>query len=200
MSLQLHVKRCNAAPSDQSINVALRQLALTEEQVQGLLALGKSKERPHAPSDLVRLLHDVALLLQPTCEHRQVALEVKPYADQAFALADEPSLRAAVLNLGFNAIEAAGPGGSVAFELLQADGEWVVQVSDTGTGPAPEVEDNLFEPFVTGKPEGVGLGLALASRVAQAHHGRMAWLRDGAWTRFHLHLPVFRPEERQDNP
>ena len=190
MSLQLHVKRCQAARGDPSMNVALRQLSLTEEQVQGLLTLGKAEERPQRPADLVGLLNDVALLLQPTCEHGQVTLAAGPAPARAIVLADEPSLRAAVLNLTLNAIEAAGPGGSVMLDLLEEDGAWIVQISDTGPGPPSALTDSLFEPFVTGKPEGVGLGLALAGHVAQAHHGRMSWTRDGALTRFRLSLPA----------
>ena len=203
MSLQLHVKRCEAARGDPSINVALRQLSLTEEQVQGLLTLGKAEERPQRPTDLAGLLHDVALLLQPTCEHSQVALAVVPGPEQAVVLADGPSLRAAVLNLALNAIEAAGPGGSVSAGISPSERDWLIQVSDTGAGPPPSLGDSLFEPFVTAKPEGVGLGLALASHVAQAHHGRMTWLRDGSWTRFRLSLPVLHPpgsESPEDEP
>lgn len=190
MSVQLHLKRCEAARTDQSMSVALRQLSLTEEQVQGLLTLGKAEERPKRASNLAGLARDVVRLLQPTAEHGQVGLEIRPGPEAAVVSADEPSLRAAVLNLVMNAIEAAGPGGSVILDLSREQEEWVVQVSDSGPGPPPALRDSLFDPFVTGKREGVGLGLALARHVAQAHHGRMSWTRDGAWTRFRLILPV----------
>jgi signal transduction histidine kinase len=200
MSLQLHLKRCKAARSDQSVNVALRQLSLTEEQVQGLLTLGKTEERRHRVTDLVGLLRDIGLMLEPTCEHGQVRLEVSSGPTKVFAVVDEPSLRAAVLNLTLNAIEAAGPGGFVNLEILEPEGQRVVQVSDSGAGPPPDLKEILFEPFVTGKPEGVGLGLALASQVAQAHNGSLSWLRDGTWTRFRLSLPIPPSESRAQDP
>ena len=65
----------------------------------------------------------------------------------------------------------------------------IIEVTDTGPGPPPEVAETLFEPFVTSKPEGVGLGLALAHRVAVEHGGQLAWIRDGERTRFRLTLP-----------
>ncbi len=78
-----------------------------------------------------------------------------------------------------NAIEAAGPGGEVSLEAFAENGDVVIEVSDTGPGPPPEVAETLFEPFVTSKPEGVGLGLALAQQVAIEHGGQLAWTRDG---------------------
>jgi nitrogen-specific signal transduction histidine kinase len=52
------------------------------------------------------------------------------------------------------------------------------------------VAERLFEPFVTGKPEGVGLGLAVARQVAEAHGGRITWGREGGHTCFRIELPL----------
>jgi signal transduction histidine kinase len=190
MSIQLHVKRCDAARSDPSMDVALRQLSLMEEQVRGLLTLGGVEERPHGPCDLARLVDDVALLVEPACRHSRVELAIGRGGQDGVVAADEPSLRAAVLNLVLNAIEAAGPGGSVAIDLHRDGSAATLEVGDTGPGPPAALAEGLFEPFVTGKPEGVGLGLALARHVALAHHGELSWVRDGEWTRFRLRLPV----------
>jgi signal transduction histidine kinase len=67
---------------------------------------------------------------------------------------------------------------------------FVLEVRDSGPGPAPEVAGRLFEPFVTGKPEGVGLGLAVARQVAEAHGGRIAWERADGRTVFRIELPA----------
>jgi signal transduction histidine kinase len=190
MSIQIHLKRCDSARADSSMMVALRQLSLIEEQVRGLLTLGRLEERPHAPCDLVRLLHDVASLVRPTCEHGEVSLEIGPCEPSVTILADEPSLRAAVLNLALNAIEAAGSGGTVVLELRSSESERIIQVRDTGSGPARAMQATLFDSFVSSKPEGVGLGLALARHVSEAHHGTLGWTREGGWTRFRLSLPV----------
>ncbi len=147
---------------------------------------------------MIRLLHDVAALLQPTSEHARVAFRVGAGPPTATVLADEPSLRAAVLNLALNAIEAAGAGGSVAIELWNDGDTRVIEVADTGPGPPAQLGETLFEPFVTGKPEGVGLGLALARHVALAHHGSVTWARDGALTRFRLTLPGSSRESESD--
>jgi nitrogen-specific signal transduction histidine kinase len=66
---------------------------------------------------------------------------------------------------------------------------FVVEVSDTGPGPPAEIAGQLFEPFVTGKEQGIGLGLAVAKRAAEAHGGTIAWDRRDGRTVFRIELP-----------
>ncbi|RUL88015.1 sensor histidine kinase [Tautonia sociabilis] len=189
MSVQLHARRCPIPAGDRSLDVALRQLAMTEEQVKGLLSLGRVESRPPAACDLRRLLRDIALLVGPACEHAKVTLDVRGDGAPLEVMAEESGLRAAALNLALNAIEAAGRGGSVRLEAI-CDGEAVaIEVSDTGPGPPPGLAVSLFEPFTTSKPEGVGLGLALVQQVATRHGGALSWTRAGHETRFRLSLP-----------
>lgn len=84
---------------------------------------------------------------------------------------------------------AAGP--VVSVELQRAEGGWVrISVFDTGPGPTAEMEGKLFQEFASNKTDGTGLGLASASRIAQAHGGRIEmWRRDGR-TEFRIMLPV----------
>jgi nitrogen-specific signal transduction histidine kinase len=65
----------------------------------------------------------------------------------------------------------------------------VVEVIDTGPGPPPEIAGKLFDPFVTGKEEGIGLGLAVARQAADAHGGRITWDRRDGKTVFRIELP-----------
>lgn len=189
MSIQLHARRCPAPGGDRSLDVALRQLAMTEEHVKGLLSLGRVERRPPAEFDLGRLLDDVALLVQPACQHAKVAFEAPRGGDSIVLCADESGVRAAVLNLVLNAIEAAGQGGRVDLDAVPEGETVTIEVSDTGDGPPLELAENLCEAFVTSKPEGVGLGLALANQVALEHGGRLSWSREQGVTRFALALP-----------
>jgi signal transduction histidine kinase len=188
MSIQLHLNRCRSPERDASLAIALRQLSLIEEQVRGLLTLGKGERRADRPTRLRNLLEEVATLVHPNCEHGRITLE-GPGGEDSIIEGDESSLRAAALNLALNAIEAAGPGGHVALDLEMTEDQVRIVVSDDGEGPPAGLGSSLFEPFVTGKPEGVGLGLALAQHVARAHHGELSWVRDDGWTRFRLTIP-----------
>jgi signal transduction histidine kinase len=193
LALQLHQRNCRQT-DQQSLAVALRQLTLTEELLQRFLALG----RPQAPSrvdcDLAEVIDETIALVQPACRHRKIALDVLKNATRTTRLfADPEQLRQALLNLALNAIDAAGPGGKVWLELAESPGdELIVRVCDSGTGPPPELVERIFDPLVTGKPEGVGLGLAVVRQIAEAHGGR-AELKSGTPTCFELLLPIGAP-------
>ena len=113
MSVQLHAKRHPAPAGDDALDVALRQLALTEEQVKGLLSVGRVERQPPEVCELRQLLADVARLVDPACRHAKVTLtqDSETERESLALVADRPSLRAAILNLALNAIEAAGEGG-----------------------------------------------------------------------------------------
>jgi signal transduction histidine kinase len=195
LALQLHQRRCAGASTDRSLEVALRQLSLTETQVRGLLSLGRSERKAATTCDLRPLAGEIRALLEPSCEHARVVfdLETDTSADPRVSI-DVEELRAALLNLLLNAIEAAGEGGRVQLRI-DADGGCVgIEVRDSGSGPPREIAESLFDAFVTTKPEGVGLGLALARQVAAQHGGSLEWRRDEGWTVFRLTLPSVGPD------
>ncbi len=191
MSVQLHAKRYPPPRDDHSLEVALRQLAMTEEQVRGILSLGRLEPRAPAPCDILGLMTDVALLVGPSCEHSKVRLHSPEGEPGSLVVADPASLRAALLNLTINAIEAAGSGGEVWLSTETRKDSVIVAVSDTGPGPPHELLDRISEPFVTSKAEGVGLGLAIVQQVAAEHGGRLSWTRANETTQFQLTLPRY---------
>lgn len=198
MALQLHQRRCTAPRDDKSLGVAMRQLALTETQVRGVLSLGRNEPGRFAACDLGRIVEDVAALVQPNCEHAHVAFELISDPSIGALEADAEALRAALLNLVLNAIEAAGPEGAVMLRTVALGQTIAVVVEDTGDGLLPQVAETLFEPFVTTKPEGVGLGLSLARQVALDHGGAIDCQRENDRTIFRLTLPAPRLSSAAD--
>jgi len=189
MSVQLHARRCRAADNDQSLLVALRQLTMIEEQVKGLLSLGSIERRSPVACDVRRLLEDVALMVSHGCEHAKIYFHIDAGETALQAWADEEGLRAVVLNLTLNAIDAAGSGGSVRLRARARGGSVAIEVLDDGPGPAPEIAESLFEPFTTSKAEGIGIGLAFARQIASQNGGTLGWSRLNGETCFCLLLP-----------
>jgi signal transduction histidine kinase len=191
LAIDLHRRRCPApdAAADQSLAVATRQLAIVEEEVRGLLALGRPGEAARGPVAVDDLLASVRDLTAPRCEHAGVRLVCQTPAGITLVGRSDP-LRAALVNLALNAIEAAGRGGLVRLTGATIDDRIELAVEDSGPGPPEAIRHSLAEPFVSGKPEGIGLGLAIVKAVAEEHGGGLSWSRLRESTRFTISLPA----------
>ncbi len=104
---------------------------------------------------------------------------------------DAGQLRQVLVNLLENALHAASPAGTVTVRGRQEPGVLAVDVDDTGPGVDPATRRRLFEPLITTKARGVGLGLALCKRIAERHGGDISYAdREGGGARFTLRLPA----------
>ena len=182
----------NPTTDPEPLTVALRQLARIEANLRQFLDLGKPPTGEKQPCDLVKLIDQAVSLLKPQCQHAGIALVWEPPPGEMVIDGDVSQLSHLFGNVIGNAVEAAGPGGTVQVRVRadRASGGLVpIEVVDTGPGPPPEIAARLFEPFVTGKDQGIGLGLAVAKQAAEAHGGRITWDRRDGKTVFRIELP-----------
>lgn len=190
LAVQLHARECHNGDAE-ALDVALRQLALMEANLKRFLDLGRTDRPHHEPCSLTALVGEAVALLRPQCRHAHIDLHWQPAEREITLPGDSEQLGQVVLNLLTNAVEAAGPGGGVEVRVAKNDNQAaLVEVLDSGPGPSADVAGRLFEPFVTGKPEGVGLGLAVARQVAEAHGGGITWSREEGRTCFRIELPI----------
>jgi two-component system sensor histidine kinase AtoS len=108
-------------------------------------------------------------------------------------MADARELRKAFLNLILNGMEALAPGGRMTVGTAWASGDRavVVTIEDTGAGMNEETLAKLFDLFYTTKPEGTGLGMAIARSVVDRHSGTLAVdSAPGRGTRVTVRLPL----------
>jgi len=196
MAIELHQRECDTAPSvSESLDVALRQLRLMESYLQRLLTVGTHPSSPEETIPLDAIVQEALELVRPACAHAAVELRLQCPREPLCARGDDQGLRQMVINLVYNAMEAGAANRlvppRVVVELARLNGNRaVLSVTDTGTGPSAEVQDRLFEPFVTAKPEGTGLGLFVARQIAEAHHGSIGWRRQDDTTCFAVELPL----------
>src|SRR5262249_21177954 len=149
------------------------------------LNLGKVGDPVHQACSVESLVDEAVNLLRPKSRHTNIDLIwEKPELNNPIT-GNPDQLGQVFLNLIGNALDAAGPGGRVQIQVRarlcasKAGGSKFcrVEVIDSGPGPSAALADRIFEPFITGKPDGVGLGLALAKQVTEAHQGRIGWDR-----------------------
>jgi signal transduction histidine kinase len=97
-------------------------------------------------------------------------------------------------NLILNAVQASASGGAVSVKTRAADGAVEIAVIDRGVGIEPQQRDSIFNPFFTTKPEGVGLGLAIVSKIVDEHGGKITVESEpGKGSVFHVLLPANSP-------
>jgi signal transduction histidine kinase len=111
---------------------------------------------------------------------------------------DAELLERVFYNLVLNAAQASPPGGAVTVKTRAAGGIAEVAVIDRGSGIAPEDRNSIFNPFFTTKPSGVGLGLAIVSKIVDEHGGKITVESEpGKGSVFHVLLPMERPAPSQ---
>lgn len=150
----------------------IRQVDSLNHLVTELLEFGRPRPPAIRPVQLNDLIREVSLLAGRKSNAR-IALQLAP--DLPLVEADGEALKQVMLNLIINAIQATSETGGITIATtaaaVQDRREAVVTVADDGEGIAPENLDKVFDPFFSTKPNGTGLGLAMAHRIVDSHHG-----------------------------
>ena len=137
--------------------------------VNSLLAFARPVRAAAQPVAVAELLDRALLLARADIESRQVCLERQELSETTMAIAD-PTLMAQMLaGLLANATQAVPIGGKVRIGCYQEESFVELAVEDSGPGVPPELRDLIFEPFFTTRATGIGLGLAIARQIAEAH-------------------------------
>ncbi|MDI6875000.1 ATP-binding protein [Candidatus Solincola sp.] len=150
------------------------------------------------------LLVSTLELMRREADRRGIELSLKMEDPPARVTADSRRLRQIILNLLSNALKFTPSGGSVLLRATSADGELLVEVSDTGIGIKPEDREKLFHEFsqvgeAAHAVGGTGLGLALSKQLVELHGGRI-WMTSefGKGTTFSFTIPA-RPAEKAND-
>jgi signal transduction histidine kinase len=168
------LRRPNPTPlTEEDLQLIRQEVVRIERTVQGLLDFARTPAPDRRPHDLRQLVAEAAAVARGRAEAKPVALKVVPPPEPLPASVDRDQFLSLTTNLLFNAIDATPPGGEVVVRTTHAPGILKVEVTDTGPGISPAVAGRLFTPFVTTKPNGTGLGLTIAQRVAREHGGKL---------------------------
>jgi signal transduction histidine kinase len=180
-----------AAAGHPSLPEILATLARRIESLEGFTRgyrdLARLPAPVRAPVSLAELGDDLARLFAARFSPSVTLTCTVPNA--AMADVDRDQLTQAVWALLQNGAEAAGDDGSVTLTITHTPTALTILVGDSGPGVSPDARTRIFRPFHTSKPDGSGIGLTLARRIARAHGGDVT-LDNGHTTRFRLTAPL----------
>jgi signal transduction histidine kinase len=146
--------------------------------------------------DLNAVVASALELSQSDLTTRGIAVVVQPSSSRLYVSADSIQLQQLLLNLIVNAAEAmaSDTSGTLVISTDRIDSQTVhLAVMDTGTGIAPDMMARLFDPLVSSKPHGLGLGLSICRAIVDAHGGSIkATNNPGRGATFHVLLPSTR--------
>ena len=143
-------------------------------QLREFVARGTTEMRAEP---IAKLIQEASALALVGARQRGIDTRIEIVPDLPPARADRVQIQQVLLNLMRNVIEAmeASPRRDLTVRAEMIDAQLRVSVADTGGGIAPEIAARLFQPFVTTKTDGMGIGLSTCRAIIEAHGGRLWW-------------------------
>ncbi len=172
---------------DQALNLILTQIQRVDALLRRLLSATEPSQLRPEPVDIRGFLGSRLAAHADFARAKEVSLESQVYQDTASL--DPEQMRTALDNLILNAIQAAPVRSRVIVTARVADGSLVLSVHDEGSGPPAAIREHLFEPFVTGRADGTGLGLWIVREIASAHGGTTRIGVSNSGTIFEVAIP-----------
>jgi signal transduction histidine kinase len=180
---------------------ALRKVAVIQKETErleqildGFLRYLDRTEPKLAPGDLNELIGEVVDFYLPKACSQSITIRQGLHRGPLVCETDSGMIKQLMLNLFINAQQAMTNGGELMVRTRHQGNEAVIEVSDTGCGIAEDKLGHIFDAYYSSRPQGSGLGLAVAKRIVEAHNGAISVNSQlGKGTSFTVRLPVSKP-------
>jgi len=180
------------------LQVLEEEIVRLEQIVSGFFDFARPPRLELRPVDIKELAERTADGVRARAELQGVEIRIDPSTGPTVASADSNQIRQVLYNLLFNALDAQPQGGHIRLRVglnptVDGSPDLVLAVEDGGPGLPSELGERVFEPFVSTKESGLGLGLSICRRIAETHGGSLDAARTSTGdTVFTLRLPVIR--------
>ena len=193
VAVQLLERRLRKLTGEETVHLSVRALRNQITRLAHLLgefrSLSRRQQFIFRPTNLRDLVYDVLTAELPLYTERRIAIEQYFASDLPMVQVDQDKFKQVVLNLCKNAVEAMPEGGTLTVQVHNSGAQVQVEIADTGTGIPDSI--NIFEPFITTKKEGTGLGLPIVRQIVDAHGGTLTYRSEpGKGTTFVVVLPL----------
>jgi signal transduction histidine kinase len=156
----------------EDLTVIELEIRRMERTLQTFLDFARPPKPELRPLDVSEAVRRTLALVGGRARKQNVTLDFSPPEPPVFIQADPEQMQQLLVNLALNALDAMPRGGTLEVCVDRSSPTQVVlRVRDTGSGIAPELMARLFQPFVSGKETGLGLGLVTSKRIAESHGG-----------------------------
>jgi len=207
-SLDIHLQLLNRklrklAPADRKqltehVDTARQEIQRLDTILKQFLHAVRPTTPRREARDLNAVLHQTLTLLEPEIASRGITVNLDLSEKLPAALIDPDQFQQVFYNLLRNAYQAiSGESGSIDIRTRSTDTDFLIAISDNGTGIPPENMGSLFEPYRTTKTSGTGLGLLIVRRIIREHGGEIEILsQPDEGTSILIHLPHTAPSPR----
>lgn len=158
----------------EELAIVEQQVRRMEQTIQMFLDFARPPRTEQRRGDIADVVRRAVTLVEGRAHRQKVDVQMVLPPEPIYLNIDPEQMHQVVVNLLLNALDALPRGGSVRVEVTAASTAVAVSVRDTGPGIAPRIRPRLFEPFVSSKDNGLGLGLSICKRLVEAHGGSIS--------------------------
>ncbi len=176
---------------EQHLEIIAREIFRLDRVVKTFLDFTRPVELALQETDLSALVEEVVRLAEAESRARQVEIVFQPNGLAPRVWVDQDLMKQAILNIVLNGCQAMPQGGRLTISEQLREDEVELSVADEGVGIPPEIREKIFDLYFTTREKGSGIGLPMAFRAFQLHHGSIDFESEaGRGTTFRLRLPL----------
>lgn len=177
---------------------ALRKIAVIQKETDRLEQILDSflryvgrTELQLASFDINEVISDMIDFYSPQTHSHSITIRQSLHNQPLICKVDADMLKQLILNLFINAQQAMSNGGELMIKTDRQKKDAIIQISDTGSGIAPDRLPHIFDAYYSSRPQGSGLGLPTAKKIVEAHNGTIGVDSElGKGTSFTIRLPI----------
>jgi two-component system sensor histidine kinase HydH len=175
MLVQSGQKEGLPALAHEDLMIIEHEVRRLERSLQRFLDFARPPRPERRPLNLAQVVDRALALVEGRARKQRVQLNFTQPPGGIMAEVDEDQIQQLLLNLMLNSLDVMADGGSLTVELRSVpEGQVELRVRDTGPGIPAELLPRLFDPFISTKETGIGLGLAVSHRIAERHGGSLS--------------------------